>query len=87
MLKQAGGPVTGLDTITGSHVKSRVYGTRNERKNSVENCRVKKKNQFRKSGKIFVNGAKLISNMIQSEAIVSKLLISDECQINLRAYK
>ena len=86
MLKQAGGPVTGLDTITGSHVKSRVYGTRNERKNSVENCRVKK-NQFRKSGNIFVNGAKLISDMIQLEAIVSKLLISDECQINLRAYK
>jgi hypothetical protein len=86
MLKQAGGPVTGLDTITGSHVKSRVYGTRNERKNSVENCRVKK-NQFRKSGNIFVNGAKLISDMIQLEAIVSKLLISDECQINLTDYK
>lgn len=42
MLKQARGPVPGLDTITGSHVKGRVSDTRNERKNFVENCRVKR---------------------------------------------
>jgi hypothetical protein len=40
-----------------------------------------------KYGKMFVNGTELISDMIQLEAFVAKLPISDECQINLGAYK
>lgn len=39
-LKQARGPVPGLDTITGSHVKGRVCDVRNGRKSLVENCPV-----------------------------------------------
>jgi hypothetical protein len=36
---------------------------------------------------MFVNGNELILDMIQLEAFAAKLLISDECKINLRAYK
>jgi hypothetical protein len=46
-----------------------------------------KKDQFRKYGKMFVNRTELISYVIQLEAFVAKLLISDECQINRRVYK
>ena len=36
---------------------------------------------------MFVNGTELISDMIQLEPFVTKLIILDECQINLRVYK